>query len=139
MCSIFKDRSFTPDGICAQLKKGYDGGARLFLCDGVTDEDLSVIAAGVVKSEIPFITSDPGPFTAQTARLLEKGANSLIPYKEEGGTAQKGVKPAVLAVVGSVNAVAARQFDAFLERYDPMCVFVHTNQGAFSGSKAKAG
>ena len=32
----------------------------------------------------------------------------------------------VLAVVGSVNDVARRQFDAFMEEYQPDTVFLHT-------------
>ncbi|MDO5292632.1 MAG: four-carbon acid sugar kinase family protein [bacterium] len=90
-----------------------NSGVRAVLFDAVSHEDIDLIADAVLESGISFITVDPGPFTATVARKC------ITPNvkKEESK---------ILAVVGSVNAVARQQMEEFFLSQEPFHVFAKT-------------
>lgn len=90
-------------------------GARIIVCDCVTQEDLDLIADALIQSGIKFVSVDPGPFTATLARKLVS-----VP---EITTGKK-----ILTVVGSVNAVARRQIEQFWLAQNPFKIEVKTSE-----------
>ncbi|MDO5522234.1 MAG: four-carbon acid sugar kinase family protein [bacterium] len=95
------------------LKRFAYSGVRAVLFDAVSHEDIDLIADAVIESKIAFIAVDPGPFTATVARKC------IIPNvkKEESK---------ILAVVGSVNAVARQQMEEFFLSQEPFHIFAKT-------------
>jgi uncharacterized protein YgbK (DUF1537 family) len=110
--------------LIADLMKGLDfvsekirglaaKGTRNIIFDAVTEEDIDLIAGSVIKSGVPFIAVDPGPFTASLSR-------KIIPVR----SGKRGSK--IFVAVGSVNAVARRQVDYFLGSQDCFNVYMET-------------
>lgn len=83
-------------------------GVRGIVFDAVTDEDLMMIAEAVFQSGVPCICVDPGAFTQAAAAYLYQ---------------QRRKKSKCLFVVGSVNAVAAKQTERLLARPDVDAVY----------------
>ncbi|MDR1178045.1 MAG: four-carbon acid sugar kinase family protein [Spirochaetaceae bacterium] len=110
--------------LIADLMKGQDAvsekikclaaqGMRNLIFDAVTEEDIDLIAGAVIKSGVPFIAVDPGPFTASLSR-------KTIPVR----SGEK--RNRIFVAVGSVNAVARRQVDYFLGSRDSFNVYMET-------------
>ena len=85
-----------------ELKKN---GVRIVICDSITQSDIDVIADALVASKIPFISVDPGVFTAAAGKRL-------IP------NSTKRVSGKVLCAIGSVNGVARKQTNTLLKKMD---------------------
>ncbi|TVQ25782.1 MAG: four-carbon acid sugar kinase family protein [Spirochaetaceae bacterium] len=84
--------------------------------DAITDADLDVIARAVLKSGIPFISADPGPFTAAVARqLLFDQTNTTV-------------RPQVLMCVGSVTSLTVEQLRHSFEHMDVSAAFLHAEE-----------
>lgn len=80
------------DEIISQCSKAVENGCTYLFFEAETEEDISLIADGVVSLGRPFVAVDPGSFTAAAAaRML-----SLPPQN-------------VLAVVGSINDITKAQ------------------------------
>lgn len=80
-------------------------GVRNILFDGVTDDDLELIADSGKAAGIPFISVGSGPFTAYVVK------NTIAPkIKSEEGS--------ILIVIGSVNPMAKAQVDEVLPSPD---------------------
>ncbi len=90
-------------------------GARYIIFDALSQEDVDLIADAVIDSGVPFIAVDPGVFTATLAR-------KLIPPSQSRKNAR------ILAAVGSVNPVAARQAELFLASQNVLNVFMRTEE-----------
>lgn len=84
--------------VTEKLKKMKSEGIRIVIFDSVTWEDIELIAESVIDSNLPFISVDPGTFTYAVAKKMITPSNQLGDKK-------------VLAVIGSVNAVAKNQVD----------------------------
>ena len=84
---------------------------RIIIFDAQSEEDIDLIARGAVASKVKFVAVDPGPFTAGLCEYMDLGASTDLPKK-------------VLAVVGSVNEVAAKQAARFLQTQKCHNVFI---------------
>ncbi len=84
----------------------------LVVFDAITDADLDVIAIAVLKSGIPFISVDPGPFTTAVARQLLFDQTSTR------------VRPQVLMCVGSVTSLTIEQLRHSFEHMDVATAFL---------------
>lgn len=146
--SVCQDSAvWRPQVLAAYLRYQFQQGIRLFFFDAGSEADLDFIAGQLIESGIPFLSADPGPLSAAlTARLLPAAClpaqgKSLPPDPAAPAAGAKRAASAswqtdtkekpqqrgrVLAVVGSVNDVARRQFDAFMKEYQPDTVFLHT-------------
>ena len=96
------------------IRQKVRNGARIIICDSVTEEDIDMVADAAIDSGIPFITVDPG---ALTAAVLRKKV------KLERQSAHK-----ILAVVGSVNPVARRQLDYLWLSQPVYNAMIHTEE-----------
>jgi uncharacterized protein YgbK (DUF1537 family) len=103
------------DSVSLKIRRAYEGGARILLIDCIDDLDLAKIADAVMLSKVPFIAVDPGVFTATLA------AKMIAPEK-----VQVARKHRVLALIGSVNPVAAGQVEALIEKRAPLTVEINT-------------
>lgn len=90
-----------------------EAGIRTIICDSVSQEDMELIADSVIDSGIPFISVDPGSFTATITRKLVVPRSFKSKYK-------------ILATVGSVNPVAKKQLDELFLAQKVLNVFVRT-------------
>ena len=84
--------------IAQKIKAFQEDGIRIIIFDSISQEDIDLIAEGVIESGVNFIAVDPGSFTATVTRKL------IVPRKEV-----KDLK--MLATVGSVNPVTKLQVD----------------------------
>ncbi|MBR2825317.1 MAG: four-carbon acid sugar kinase family protein [Solobacterium sp.] len=78
-------------------------GVRIVICDAITQSDIDLIADALVASSIPFISVDPGVFTAAVGKRL-------IPNSTKRASGK------VLCAIGSVNGVARRQVHELLKK-----------------------
>jgi uncharacterized protein YgbK (DUF1537 family) len=113
------------DAVSEKIKDLAAHGARNFIFDAVTEEDIDLIAGAVIKSGVPFIAVDPGPFTASLS-----GKTIPLPRQEK-----KGSK--IFVAVGSVNAVARRQVDYFLSSRETFNVYIETAEFLESEERRK--
>lgn len=90
-------------------------GIRTIIFDSVSQEDMELIADAVIDSGIPFVSVDPGSFTATITRKLVVPRSMKSRYK-------------ILATVGSVNPVAKKQMDELFLAQRVFNVFVNTRQ-----------
>lgn len=88
-------------------------GVRIVVFDAITQEDIEQIADSVLLSGVSFAAVDPGVFTAALSRKLIE--------PQEHKKAQR-----ILAVVGSVNAVARMQVEQFLLSQQVHNVYIET-------------
>jgi len=99
---------------------------RIVVFDALTDDDIDSIAEGVVSSGLPFITADPGPFTAAMARKL------VSPQREE----QAG--PRVLMCVGSVTSTTVEQLQHAFDELNVEAAFLQAERVVENPSEAEA-
>ncbi|MCI1208082.1 MAG: four-carbon acid sugar kinase family protein [Treponema sp.] len=99
-------------------------GIKIIIFDCVSNEDVDLIADAALASGIPFVSVDPGPFTAAVIR------KSIIPHQEK-------MNRKILSVVGSVNPVAKVQLDEFLLSQDVFSVPVDTEKLIMSDEDRK--
>ena len=78
-------------------------GIRIVICDAITQSDIDLIADALVASSIPFISVDPGVFTAAVGKRV-------IPNSTKRASGK------VLCAIGSVNGVARRQVNELLKK-----------------------
>ena len=78
-------------------------GIRIVICDAITQSDIDLIAESSVASSIPFISVDPGVFTAAVGKRV-------IPNSTKRASGK------VLCAIGSVNGVARRQVNVLLKK-----------------------
>ncbi len=110
------------DHLAARIRGFAAEGARYIIFDAITQEDVDLIADAVIDSKVPFLAVDPGVFTATLAR-------KLIPPSQS----RKNVR--ILAAVGSVNPVAARQAELFLASQNVLNVYMRAEE--FLGGDAR--
>ena len=143
---------FHPGLLAGEIARLYRQGIRLFCFDAATNADLTLIAEQMTISGIPFITADPGPLSAAATAALglkakarpaaaappsSSAPSSFLPKR--GKDSGAGAPGCILAVVGSVNEVARRQFDTFIQTYRPEPVFLPTaSLLAGDGSRERA-
>ncbi|MDO5348568.1 MAG: four-carbon acid sugar kinase family protein [Lachnospiraceae bacterium] len=97
-----------------RLAELYQEGIRGIIFDAVSDQEFVQIAEAVIRSRIPFITVDPGSFTARMVSQV------LSRSQEE--------RAKVLFAVGSVNEVASRQTQKLIGRQDVGSVVIDTSK-----------
>jgi len=91
------------------IKSLISNGARIIMFDSCTDDDIDVIAAAVVKANLPFVSVDPGPFTNSLMKELEPQQS----YKE---------KKKALFLIGSVSSIVEEQISQFRAENSPFIV-----------------
>ena len=91
--------------------------ASILIFDASTSEDLDRIACEAISSGVKFIAVDPGAFTGAVCRNLPE----LNPKKNNAAASEENQlhnfqpNKKALAVIGSVNTVAANQVTQFLK------------------------
>lgn len=95
------------------IRKFKEEGVRTIVFDAVSQEDIDLIADAVIESKVSFVMADPGPFTATVAR---KCITPNVKSKEAK----------ILAVVGSVNAVARGQMEELFLSQSSYHIFAKT-------------
>lgn len=103
------------DHLVGKILEFQKEGVRTIIFDCVSQEDLDEIADAVIKSEVPNIIVDPGPFTMTMARKCITPHNVAAAAK-------------ILAVVGSVNPVTKMQVEELLLSQNIHNVFVKTER-----------
>lgn len=103
------------DHVTEQILKLQKEGNRIIIFDCVSQEDLDEIADAVIKSGVPNIIVDPGPFTMTMARKCIVPHNTMASAK-------------ILAVVGSVNPVTKAQVEELLLSQNIHNVFAKTER-----------
>lgn len=97
--SIFLDTVYSDcDKLTGAILKGVEEKNRIIVIDALQVEDLTKIAEAVIESGIPFITVDPGPFTAAVAGKLLALENNVNEDK-------------ILMAVGSVSNLTKLQLE----------------------------
>lgn len=99
--------------IAEKIKEYQQAGIRIVIFDCISNEDLDVIANGVIESGVPFLAVDPGTFTATLSRKLMK---------------QKTSNNKLLVTIGSVNGVAKMQIDEMFLSQKYFNVFVNVKE-----------
>lgn len=87
-----------PEAVRGEALRLWREGSRIIVCDGVTNEDIAVVAQGVREMPFPVLAVDPGPFTAELA------AARLAFPKAEGADR-------VLVIIGSTSELTRRQIE----------------------------
>ncbi|MFB4163915.1 four-carbon acid sugar kinase family protein [Alteribacillus sp. JSM 102045] len=91
------------------LSDAFQTGARIVVCDAVTDEDVERVASALKElPEQDIITVDPGPFTAAYASACAEDMRA-------GGR--------ILATVGSATALTGKQLETLIEDFNPTVVY----------------
>jgi len=90
-------------------------GIRTIIFDSISQEDMDLIAEGIIESGVNFICVDPGSFTATIARKLIVPRSIKSKYK-------------ILATIGSVNPVAKTQVDELFLAQKVCNVYVDTRE-----------
>lgn len=101
--------------LASRIRELAGAGIRYIIFDAVTQEDVDLVADAVIASGVAFVAVDPGVFTASVARKL------VVPR-------QSGKNARVLAAVGSVNPVAARQAEFFLASQNVLNVYMQVQE-----------
>ncbi|MGB8452626.1 MAG: four-carbon acid sugar kinase family protein [Anaerocolumna sp.] len=116
VASLFiKDIMLGKKHLADQIIKFKEEGYRIIVFDCISQEDLDMIADGVIESGVKFIAVDPGSFTATITRKLIAPREQNSKYK-------------VIATVGSVNAVAKTQLDELFLAQKVLQVYVNTKE-----------
>lgn len=101
----------------------YAGGVRIASVDSVDEADLAHAANALLASDIPFVSVDPGAFTAVlAAHMLTAPARPQADFDRKDNASEGRV----LALIGSVNRVAAEQVRTLIERRDVPAIEVDT-------------
>ncbi|ROR30600.1 uncharacterized protein YgbK (DUF1537 family) [Mobilisporobacter senegalensis] len=111
----FQDYMEGKEFIASKIKNFIAQGIRTIIFDSISQEDMDFIADAIIESKVPFVTVDPGVFTATMARKL------IVPTN-------KKEKPKILAVVGSVNPVTKGQMEQLWLSQKHFNIFVNTKQ-----------
>lgn len=82
------------------ILKEYKKGIRIVVLDATTYKDIDSIAYAVHNCDVPFITVDPGPFTAAVIKEDIKNNNK-----------NRSLDDNILMVVGSVTSVTRKQLE----------------------------
>ncbi|HHX60603.1 MAG TPA: four-carbon acid sugar kinase family protein [Epulopiscium sp.] len=101
--------------IAQRIKVLKEDGIRIIIFDSISQEDIDLIADGIIESGVNFIAVDPGSFTATVTRKL------IVPRKEV-----KELK--MLATVGSVNPIAKLQVDELLLAQEVFNIYAKTGE-----------
>lgn len=92
-----------PDHLARTLRQALDSGADAVACDAETDEDLALIAQGILSAGVPTVWSGSAGLMRQAARILGSGpARVASPAPARGP---------LLFVVGSASDVSHAQFE----------------------------
>ncbi len=110
--------------LAAEINKFKEQGYRIIVFDCVSQEDLEIIADGIIESGVRFVAVDPGSFTAAITRKL------IVPREKKS-------RYKILATVGSVNAVAKIQMDELFLAQKVLKVFIDTKELVESEEKRK--
>jgi uncharacterized protein YgbK (DUF1537 family) len=101
--------------LAKKIKEFQQDEVRIVIFDSISQEDMDLIADGIIESDVNFIAVDPGSFTATIARKL------IIPKSQKK-------KYKILATIGSVNPVAKTQMDELFLSQKLWNVFVDTRE-----------
>lgn len=101
--------------LARKIKEFQQQGIRTIIFDSIAQEDLDLIADGIIESGVKFIAVDPGSFTASITRKL------IVPRTQKQ-------KYRILATVGSVNPVAKTQMDELFLAQKVWNVFADTRE-----------
>jgi len=104
-----------PDRVAGLIAGAAAEGIRIVIVDAMSEGDLETIALGAARSGVPFVAVDPGAFTAACAKAMAAERPQAAGKK-------------TLAVVGSVNGIAAGQVFRFLEKTRCHNVFLDTGK-----------
>lgn len=110
-----KDLMQGKEHLACKIKEFQQEGIRTIIFDSISQEDMDLIADGIIESGVNFIAADPGSFTATIARKLIVPKNQTRKYK-------------ILATVGSINPVAKVQMDELFLAQKVWNVFVETKE-----------
>lgn len=102
-----------PEHLSQVIEEARRSGARILLVDSITTEDMETVADALMKTGIPVISVDPGPFTAIMGKRL-------LPAEQKVSAGK------VLCAIGSVNGVAAVQTRILLSRLPVTAVYLDT-------------
>lgn len=103
------------DYLAEKIREFQQEGIRIIIFDCISQEDLDVIASGVIESGIRFLAVDPGTFTATISRKL------IIPNETKSSNK-------ILATIGSVNEVAKQQVEELFLAQTFYNVYVNTKE-----------
>lgn len=103
------------DRLQSALLEAVQAGKRILIMDAIHQEDLDTIAQAVIGSGLPFITVDPGPFTAAVADQL------LLPR-------QSTEKKKILMSIGSVTSLTRTQVAEVERGCQPLTVYIRTER-----------
>lgn len=92
-----------------RIKAAYEDGIRVLIFDSVSNREISVIADAVLKSEVPNIAVDPGPYTLSLIR---------------GSLDQEKHLSKVLMTVGSVTDSTMEQIHVVITELFPEIINV---------------
>ena len=81
------------------ISRNYTDGARIVVCDAVSDADIAAIAKALKHTDFPVMSVDPGPFTAKLA--AERVPRTGMAFKNR-----------ILAIIGSASELTRKQLDA---------------------------
>ena len=81
------------------VRKAWEDGCRIIICDAVTNDDIAAIAGAVSDAPFPLLAVDPGPFTAEVAAVRAAASGRECENR-------------VLAIIGSVSELTRRQMEA---------------------------
>lgn len=101
--------------LAKKIKEFQQDGIRIIIFDSISQEDMDLVADGIIESDVNFVAVDPGSFTATITRKLIVPKNKKSKYK-------------ILATVGSVNPVAKTQMDELFLAQKVWNVFVNTRE-----------
>ncbi len=104
-----------PQSLSQLILKHKEAGARILICDSVTQEDMEIIAYALLIARVKFFPVDPGVFTATVAKRVLPHAPNVHGDK-------------VLCAIGSVNGVARAQFKELLSDLPVHNVYVEISE-----------
>lgn len=103
------------DHIAKKIRELQKDGVRIIIFDCISQEDLDLIASGVIESGVRFLAVDPGTFTATVSRKL------ITPYESKSSNK-------ILITIGSVNEVARQQVEELFLAQSFYNVYVNTRE-----------
>ena len=108
------------EAVCKELRQLYQEGKRIIVIDAQTNEHLQTAAAAAVQSNIPFITSDPGPFTSYTSGMIQN-RNRMHSGLEMQVNQRKSFvsdeKRKILLSIGTSVQITKTQIDLLCRKY----------------------
>ena len=108
------------EAIVSNIEGLVENGAQIIVFDSCTDEDINNVAQAIIKSNVPFITVDPGAFT--NAVVMAMTPVDAVKTKQKA-----------LFVIGTASGIVVDQLTDLKAAHNPYIVKINSEELLYPG------